>query len=62
MPKTAHIKGLGKVRYVVEQTFALLHQFRGMAVRRERRLDIHDSLVGLACVMICWRRFIKRIR
>lgn len=27
------IKGLGKLRYVVEQTFALLHQFKRLAVR-----------------------------
>jgi transposase len=54
-----NIKGLGKLRYVVEQTFALLHQFRRIAVRWERRLDIHDSLVSLACAMICWRRLIK---
>jgi hypothetical protein len=27
--KSIGVKGLGKLRYVVEQTFALLHQFRG---------------------------------
>lgn len=32
-PKTPGIKGLGKLRYVVEQTFALLHQFRRLAIR-----------------------------
>ncbi|WP_435869690.1 IS5 family transposase [Actinoplanes xinjiangensis] len=58
-PKTPGIKGLGKLRYVVEQTFALLHQFRRLAVRWERRLDIHDSFVSLACVLICWRRLIN---
>ena len=58
-PKAPHIKGLGKLRYVVEQTFALLHQFRRLAVRWERRLDIHDGLVSLACAMIGWRRLIK---
>ncbi|MFF3946780.1 transposase [Streptomyces sp. NPDC001902] len=31
------IQGLGKLRYVVEQTFALLHQFTRLAVRWERR-------------------------
>lgn len=40
------MKGLGKLRYVVEQTFALLHQFRRLAVRWERRLDIHDGFVS----------------
>lgn len=33
------IRSLGKLRYVVEQTFALLHQFKRLAVRWERRLD-----------------------
>jgi transposase len=53
------IKGLGKLRYVVEQTFGLLHQFRRLAVRWERRLDIHDAFVSLASALICWRRLIN---
>ena len=53
------IKGLGKLRYVVEQTFGLLHQFRRLAVRWERRLDIHQGFVSLACALICWRRLIN---
>lgn len=57
--KTTRIKGLGKLRYVIEQTIALLHQFRRLAIRWERRLDIHDSFVTLACALICWRRLIK---
>ncbi|MFK0021103.1 hypothetical protein [Streptomyces sp. NPDC090798] len=28
----SNIKGLGKLRYVVEQTFALLHRFKRLAV------------------------------
>lgn len=54
-----NIKGLGKLRYVVEQTFALLHQFKRLAVRWERRLELHDALVSLGCSMICWRRLKK---
>ncbi|MEV7124273.1 IS5 family transposase [Kitasatospora griseola] len=50
------ILGLGKLRYVVEQTFAQLHQFKRLAVRRERRLDLHNAFVSLACALICWRR------
>ena len=53
------IHGLGKLRYVVEQTFALLHQFKRLAVRWERRLDPHDALVSLASTPICWRRLKK---
>ncbi|MEV7111119.1 transposase [Streptomyces anulatus] len=30
---SANIKGLGKLRYVVEQTFALLHHFKRLAIR-----------------------------
>jgi IS5 family transposase len=50
------IKGLGALRYVVEQTISLLHQYRRLAIRWERRLDIHNSFVALACALICWRR------
>ncbi|MFJ8444374.1 IS5 family transposase [Kitasatospora griseola] len=50
------IRGLGKLRYVVEQTFALLHQFKRLAIRWERRLELHDSLISLGCALICWRR------
>ena len=53
------IKGLGKLRYVVEQTFALLHQFRRLAVRWERRTELHDAFVSLAFSLICWRRLKK---
>ncbi|GAA3014722.1 hypothetical protein JCM13580A_56930 [Streptomyces drozdowiczii] len=54
-----NIKGLGKLRYVVEQTFALLHHFKRLAVRWERRTELHDAFVSLACGLICWRRLKK---
>lgn len=38
---------------------ALLHQFRRLAVRWERYVNIHDSLVTIACALICWRRLIN---
>jgi transposase len=44
------------VRWVVEQTLALLHQFRRLAIRWERRTDIHHGFMKLACSLICWRR------
>ena len=56
---TTGIKGLGKLRYVVEQTIGLLHQFRRLAVRWERRLDIHNGFISLACALISWRRLIN---
>ncbi|MFI1183559.1 IS5 family transposase [Streptomyces sp. NPDC020799] len=51
-----NIKGMGKLRYVVEQAFALLHQFKRLAVRWERRTELHIAFVSLACGLICWRR------
>ncbi|WP_329292852.1 hypothetical protein [Streptomyces sp. NBC_01455] len=42
--------------HVVEQTFALLHQFTRLAVRRERRLELRDAFLSLACSLICRRR------
>jgi transposase len=54
-----NIKGLGKLRYVVEQTFALLHQLKRLAIRWERRLELHDAFVSLGCSLICWRRLKK---
>ncbi|WP_434092671.1 transposase [Streptomyces clavifer] len=54
-----NIKGLGKLSYVVERTFALLHQFKRLAVRRERRLELHNTFLSLACSLICRRRLRK---
>ncbi|WP_461026331.1 IS5 family transposase [Streptomyces sparsus] len=51
-----NIKGLGNLRYVVEQTFALLHQFKRLAVRWEHRTERHDAFISLACSLICRRR------
>ncbi|MFD7731060.1 IS5 family transposase [Kitasatospora phosalacinea] len=44
---------LGKIRYVVEQTFALLHRFKRLTTHWERRLELHDALASLACALIC---------
>ncbi|MEV6381768.1 IS5 family transposase [Streptomyces sp. NPDC051773] len=54
-----NIEGLGKLRYVVEQSFALLHQFKRLAVRWERRRELHDAFLSLACSLMCWRRLKK---
>ena len=52
-----HGSGLGVLRYVVEQTIALLHQFRRLRTRFDRRADVHESFLSLACSVICWRRW-----
>ena len=54
--KTEHGSGLGRDRWVVERTFAWLHQRRRLLVRYDRRSDIHEGFLALACCLICWRR------
>ncbi|WP_232840039.1 transposase [Nocardia aurea] len=39
-------------RWIVEQTFALLHQYRRLAVRWERCTDIHYGVLNLAAALI----------
>ena len=53
---TAHGSGLGAARWVVERTFAHLHQFKRLLVRYERRADIHHALLALGCCLVCYRR------
>lgn len=53
---TPHGSGLGKTRWVVERTFAWLHQFKRLRVRYEIRADLHLGLLQLACSIICLRR------
>ncbi|MFB7256845.1 IS5 family transposase [Streptomyces nojiriensis] len=52
----AHGSGLGKVRWVVERTFAWLHHFKRLRIRYERRAALHLGLLQLACSIVCLRR------
>lgn len=49
-------------RWIVEQTLALLHQYRRLAVRWERRTDIHYGFLHLGAALIFWRRISNRTR
>ena len=49
---------LGRHRWVVERTFAWLNRFRRLAIRYERRDDIHQAFLDLGCALICWN-FLK---
>ena len=51
-----HGSGLGRHRYVVEQTVAAVHQNRRLKVRYEKRDDIHQAFLTLACIKVCWYR------
>ena len=53
---TEHGSGLGSVRWVVERTFAHLHQFKRLLVRYERRAEMHEAMLALGCCLICFRR------
>jgi transposase len=44
---------LGRHRWVIERTFAWLNRFRRLAIRYERRLDIHHAFTAIACSLIC---------
>ena len=44
---------LGRHRWVVERTLAWMNRFRRLAIRYERRADVHLALVILACSLIC---------
>jgi transposase len=44
---------LGRHRWVVERALAWLAKYRRLAVRYERRADIHEAFLRLACSLIC---------
>jgi transposase len=54
--QTEHGSGLGRYRWVVERTFAWLHQFKRLLVRYDRRHDIHEAFMAIACCLVCYRR------
>jgi hypothetical protein len=50
---------------VVERTLAWLSRFRCLALRYERRADIHEAFTTLGCALICLnqiRRFGNKIQ
>jgi transposase len=50
-----HGSGLGRQRWVVERTLSWLHQNRRLRLRYERRADIHEAFLSIACSLICHR-------
>jgi len=55
-PKTEHGSGLGRYRWVVERTFAWLHQCKRLLIRYDRRAEIHEAFLALGCCLVCYRR------
>ena len=52
---------LGRHGWVVERTLAWLARFRRLAVRYERRADIHLAFTTLGCALVCLNQ-ISRFR
>ena len=54
--QTKHGSGLGRHRWVVERTFAWLHNLKRLLVRYERRAEMHEAFLALGCCLVCYRR------
>lgn len=48
-----------KRRWIVERTFAWVHSYRRVVTRYERRVDLYDGFVHLACAFIALNRLVK---
>ena len=53
---TEHGSGLGKERWVVERTFAWLHNLRRLRIRYERHPELHMAFMLLGCAVVCQRK------
>ena len=60
--KSEHGSGLGRRRWVVERTFAWLHQLKRLLVHYDRRADIHEAFLALACCLVCFRPLTSALR
>jgi transposase len=52
---TEHGSGLGRQRWVVERTFAHLHNLRRLRIRYERSDELHYAFMLLGCAVVCQR-------
>lgn len=50
---------LGRHRWVVERTLSWLSRYRRLTIRYERRADIHEAFLTLACALICFNALPK---
>ena len=55
-PHSEHGSLRGSWRWVVERTFAWLHQSRRLHFRYERTATTYEALLNLACCLICFRQ------
>jgi transposase len=52
---TEHGSGLGVFRWFVERTISWLHQFGRLRRRLDRRTEVQNAFLQLACALICLR-------
>jgi transposase len=53
--RVEHGSGLGRRRWVVERTFAHLHNLRRLRIRYERSDELHYAFMLLGCAVVCQR-------
>jgi transposase len=58
--QTDHGPGRGRFRWVVERTFAWLHNLKRLLVRYDRRHEIHEAFLAIGCCLVCFRRLQRR--
>lgn len=60
-PRTSDGRRLRRYRrrWIVERTFAWLHSYRRVVTRFEKRVDLYDGFVHLACAFIALNRLVK---
>jgi transposase len=51
-----HGSTLGRKRWVVERTFAWLHNLRRLRIRYERDDQLHLAFMLLGCAVVCQRQ------
>lgn len=59
--REGHGSGLGIFRWVVERSIAWIHAFRRLRVRYDRRADIHEGFLALACSLVCWNALTRSL-
>ncbi len=59
---TEHGSGFGRVRWVVERTFAWLHHLKRLLVRYDRRAEIYEAFLALGCCLVCFQEASAVIR
>lgn len=52
---------LGRLRWPVERTISWLKQFRRLRIRWDRKSDLTQAFLDLACAIINWRQLNKRM-